>query len=244
MLVEQPRVPSPKELLPQCPLLILLLHQPPPLQHGNNALNEVCKRTRGNRVGQIEPVHPHVDPLLEGSCQLLRGSHKHRPPSTNPHEFRQIPQCPLAARILGESTHERADRVRLDVLQRLLRRELPKVDPSPAAEQRQGTLVADLLEELLVLPARRGLRVPGDRLDIHEEEHILRVSPVLARLLPRILDVPSHHVRVGPAHKHTLRVPSRELLPPRRSPRLVQYRRTLRGGSERWHPCTLKYFPS
>ena len=42
MRVAQPRLSAAKELLPQCPLLILLLHQPPPLQHGNNALNEVC----------------------------------------------------------------------------------------------------------------------------------------------------------------------------------------------------------
>src|SRR5438874_651147 len=244
MLVEQPRVPSPKELLPQCPLLILLLHQPPPLQHGNNTLNEVCKRTRGNRVGQIEPVHPHVDSLLEGSCQLLRGSHKHRPPSTNPHEFRQIPQCPLAARILGESTHERADRVRLDVLQRLLRRELPKVDPSPAAEQRQGTLVADLLEELLVLPARRGLRVPVIAL-IYMKKSISSGFLPCWRAFSRVSWIYRPTTcGLGPLTNTHSACRAANCCPRGEAPAWYNTGVRCGDGSERWHPCTLKYFPS
>jgi hypothetical protein len=61
----------------------------------------------------------------------------------------------------------------------LIRLKLPKVDASPAAEQRESAIVADLLKELIVLPARRGFRVSGDDFDVRQENNVLWISPLL-----------------------------------------------------------------
>src|SRR5262249_61558638 len=106
----------------------------------------------------------------------------------------------------------------------------------------ESPVIADLLKELVILPACRGLRVPGDHLDIGKEKEVVRVPSLLPCFLPRVADVLAHHLRVCPEHEYALRVPRCELPPPRRCPGLVQHRRTLWGGLRQMAPIHLEIF--
>jgi hypothetical protein len=89
--VKQPGMPLPEEFLSKRPFLIFRLHQAAPLQHGDYAFDEIHKRTRRDRVGNIEPVHSGPDPLLKGVGDLFWRTYDYRSPSANSHKSCQIP---------------------------------------------------------------------------------------------------------------------------------------------------------
>lgn len=102
--------------------------------------DEVDEGARGGGVGEVESVDVGLlDPALQFVGDRRRGAHHHGADAADAQVAGDLIGGPPAGRIGGgEDRERRVDRVGVDVLQGLLRREFGQVEAAPAAVKGEG----------------------------------------------------------------------------------------------------------
>jgi hypothetical protein len=113
---------------------------------------------------------------------------------------------------LGEAMQKRADSVRFDALNRLIRPKLAQIHPTPATQQGQRAVVGNLVEILIIFSLSFGFRTTRDYFQIGVTLNVVWLASVGSHKFTNVRAVFAADMGLQPNEKTAFRVFSGKLM--------------------------------